>query len=106
MLAGSSAAGGMLNYPAMLPGQDLAHHMSAGLDFAASYNPQLASEPLLGGFIAPRMGTLILAHQQPIYGKEVKEAKDVAGEESRYEALEGLPSVSGGEPPMKKTKNE
>lgn len=35
-----------------------------------------------------RMGTLILAHQQPIYGKEVKEAKDVAGEESRYEALE------------------
>lgn len=43
MLAGSSAAGGMLNYPGMLPAQDLAHHMSAGLDFAASYNPQLMS---------------------------------------------------------------
>lgn len=43
VLAGSSAAGGMLNYPGMLPGQDLAHHMGAGLDFAASYNPQLMS---------------------------------------------------------------
>ena len=43
VLAGSSAAGGMLNYPGMLPGQDLAHHMSSGLDFAASYNPQLVS---------------------------------------------------------------
>lgn len=44
MLAGSSAAGGMLNYPGMLPGQDITHHMAtAGLEFAASYNPQLVS---------------------------------------------------------------
>lgn len=41
LAAGTSAAGGMLNYPAMLPGQDLAHHMTAGLDFTAGYNPQL-----------------------------------------------------------------
>nr|CDQ03729.1 BMA-CEH-20, isoform f [Brugia malayi] len=41
--AGTSAAGSMLNYPAMLPGQDLAHHMTAGLDFTAGYNPQLMS---------------------------------------------------------------
>ncbi|KAK6100531.1 Pre-B-cell leukemia transcription factor 1 [Brugia pahangi] len=41
LAAGTSAAGSMLNYPAMLPGQDLAHHMTAGLDFTAGYNPQL-----------------------------------------------------------------
>ncbi|VDO31610.1 unnamed protein product [Onchocerca flexuosa] len=43
LAAGTSAAGSMLNYPAMLPGQDLAHHMTAGLDFTAGYNPQLVS---------------------------------------------------------------
>ncbi|VDK86931.1 unnamed protein product [Onchocerca ochengi] len=43
LAAGTSAAGSMLNYPAMLPAQDLAHHMTAGLDFTAGYNPQLMS---------------------------------------------------------------
>lgn len=43
LAAGTSAAGSMLNYPAMLPAQDLAHHMTAGLDFTAGYNPQLVS---------------------------------------------------------------
>jgi hypothetical protein len=52
-----AAAPGMLNYPGMLPGQEVGvifavvdhlliqalHHMSAGFDLTAGYNPQLVS---------------------------------------------------------------